>query len=116
MLLMTEHPTAHPLDDLTRHPAADRHPRTLTLVAVRQGSQWAALCPELGVVSCGDTSEAALRALQSAILDLLDFERDGGPSAGEPVPAEELQALLDSHEGAEPVATRRLDLDAAAER
>ena len=115
MLLMTDHPAAFPVDDLTAHPAADRHPHTLTLVAVRQGSQWASLCPELGVASCGDTSEAALRALQSAIVDLLDFERDGGPSAGEPVPAEELQALLDSHEGSEPVATRRIDLGAVAE-
>jgi predicted RNase H-like HicB family nuclease len=103
------------MDDLTAHAASERHPHTVTLVAVRQGSQWASLCPELGVASCGATAQAALRALQDAIIDLLDFERDGGPSAGEPVPAEELQALLDSHEGSEPVASRQLDLHSVAE-
>jgi predicted RNase H-like HicB family nuclease len=110
MLLMPHLPT-HRMDDTPPHTAAE-HPRTITLVAVRQGDQWASLSPELGVASCGDTAEEALRMLQAAIIDVLEFEREGGPSAGAPIAAEELQALLDSHEGDEPVASRRIDLDA----
>jgi predicted RNase H-like HicB family nuclease len=115
MLVMArDHLTTPPANDFSA-PVPERRPRSLTLVAVRQGSQWASLSPELGIASCGDTAEEALRSLQAAIVDVLEFARDSGFSAGEPVPAEELQALLDSHEGTDPVAYRRIDLDSTAE-
>lgn len=65
-----------------------------TLLAVQEGSQWASLCPELDIASCGDTAEEALDMLQRAVADALEYERDTGVGAGAPVPPSALALFL----------------------
>jgi len=81
-----------------------------TLLAVRQGGQWSSLCPELDIASCGATPEEALDMLQAALVDALQFERDAGVAAGQPVPEADLEAFLEEGRAAGRVATRTVTL------
>ena len=70
-----------------------------TCMAVQQGSQWASLCRELGVASCGDTADEALGSLREAIEDLLAFQEEEGSPAGTRMSDRDFAAFLRSHEG-----------------
>ena len=50
----------------------------LTQIVEREGSQFAAHCPELGIASCGDTIEEAFANIHEAILLHLDVLEDLG--------------------------------------
>ena len=56
---------------------------TLTGVAYKDGNQFTALCPELGVASCGDTAEEALEMLEEALEVYLEELADIGTLAQE---------------------------------
>ena len=84
--------------------------RPYTLLAVRQGEQWASLCAELDIASCGATADEALDMLERAIADALQFECDTGVAAGEPVPRPDLEAFLEEGRDAGGVATRTVTL------
>ena len=81
-----------------------------TLLAVQEGDQWASLCPELDIASCGPTAEDALDMLDRALADALQFERDTGVAAGQPVPEADLEAFLKEGRGAGGVASRTVTL------
>ena len=50
----------------------------LTQVVEREGGQFAAHCPELGIASCGDTIEEAFANIHEAILLHLGMLEDLG--------------------------------------
>ncbi len=56
---------------------------TLTGVAYKDGNQFTALCPELGVASCGDTAEEALEMLEEALEVYLESVHEVGELARE---------------------------------
>lgn len=73
----------------------------LTGVAVFDGSQWASLCPEYDIASCGATPREALEALAQAVAAVLEEGTD--PRALKPVPQEAYREFLLSHKGLDPV-------------
>ena len=83
-------------------------PGQYTLVATFDGTQWASLCRELDVASFGTTAADALDRLAQAIHDALDYERDTGVSAGDPVPEPAFTDFLESAHGASPPVTKLL--------
>lgn len=50
----------------------------LTQIVEREGAQFAAHCPELGIASCGDTIEEAFANIHEAILLHLDVLEELG--------------------------------------
>jgi predicted RNase H-like HicB family nuclease len=81
-----------------------------TLLAVQQGEQWASLCRELDIASCGATAEEALDMLERAIADALRYERDTGVGAGQPVPRPDWEAFEEEVRGSDRVAKRTVTL------
>jgi len=59
----------------------------LTATIWREGDQYVSKCPELGIASCGDTTEDALEALREAVELYLE-------NAGELGILDDLQATL----------------------
>jgi predicted RNase H-like HicB family nuclease len=45
----------------------------LTFLLKREGRQWAALCPEIGIASCGETQQSAKEALEDAIATYVTY-------------------------------------------
>jgi len=81
-----------------------------TLLAVQQGGQWASLCPELDIASCGDTAHEALDMLERAVSEALQFQHDSGVAAGQPVPPADLETFLAEARAAGTLSTRTLTL------
>lgn len=71
-------------------------PMALTGIIKREGDQYAALCLELDVASCGQTLEEAVAALQDAVEAYLEYMRDTGREEEilRPVPIEALREFL----------------------
>ncbi len=86
-------------------------PLMLTGIVKREGDQYAALCLELDVASCGQTLEEAVAALQDAVETYLEYMRDTGREEGilRPVPIEALREFLtEAYEG-EPAKPRTFE-------
>ncbi len=68
----------------------------LTCFVKKEGTQYASLCVELDVASCGDTEEEAVNGLKDAIETYLEFMRDEGRDNEiyRPVPMNELKDFL----------------------
>lgn len=71
-------------------------PLTLTDVVKQEGDQYAALCLELDVASCGETREEAMAALRDAVETYLEYMRDKSRKDEilRPVPIEALREFL----------------------
>ncbi len=74
----------------------EKPPLTLTGIVKREGDQYAALCLELDVASCGETREEAMAALRNAVETYLEYMRDTGreDETLRPVPIEALREFL----------------------
>lgn len=84
--------------------------QSYTLLAARDGEQWASLCRELDIASCGTTAEEALDMVELAVAEALAFERETGVKAGEPVPDAELETFVEEGRRAGGVVTRTVTL------
>ena len=73
--------------------------RRFTGIAVFDGSQWASLCLEHDIASCGQTAEEALFNLQDAIKATLKVMEEDGLEMGEPVSEEAIKEFLSLHRG-----------------
>ncbi|MCK4315402.1 MAG: hypothetical protein KAX24_06490 [Anaerolineae bacterium] len=71
-------------------------PLTFTGIVKREGDQYAALCLELDVASCGETREEAMAALRDAVETYLEYMRDTRREDEilRPVPVEALREFL----------------------
>jgi len=77
-------------------------PLRLTSIVKREGDQYAALCLELDVASCGETREEAVAALRDAVETYLEYMQDTGRESQilRPVPTEALREFLtEDYEG-----------------
>ena len=65
----------------------------LTCFVKKEGSQYASLCIDLDLASCGDTETEAMEGLKAAIETYLEFMRDEGRESEiyRPVPMNELR-------------------------
>lgn len=70
-----------------------------TGLAVFDGTQWASLCLEHDIASCGQTSEEALFNLRDAIRETLRAVEEDGLELGPPVPEEAVREFLSLHQG-----------------
>ncbi len=68
----------------------------LTCLVKQDGTQYASLCVEFDVASCGATEDEALTGLKNAIETYVEFMRDEGLTAEmyRPVPMDELRDFL----------------------
>jgi len=68
----------------------------LTCFVMKEGTQYASLCVELDVASCGNTEAEAMRGLKDAIETYLEFMREEGKGSDiyRPVPMNELKDFL----------------------
>ncbi len=68
----------------------------LTCLVKQDGTQYASLCVELDVASCGVTEEEALSGLRDAIDTYIEFMREEGlgDRVYRPVPMNELRDFL----------------------
>ena len=70
--------------------------KNFTCLVKQESDQYASLCVELDVASCGDTEEQAISGLKDAIETYLEFMKDEGRE-GEimrPVPMSELRDFI----------------------
>lgn len=69
---------------------------SFTCLIKKEGKQYASLCVELDVASCGDTEDEALEGLKNAIETYLEFMKDEGrgDEIYRPVPMNELKDFL----------------------
>jgi hypothetical protein len=79
-----------------------------TGLAVFDGAQWASLCLELDIASCGSTSHEALFNLQDAVRQAREIAANEGLSAGEPVSDAAVTEFLSAHRGPLAVAAMTL--------
>jgi len=103
-------------------PAKVKLPLMLTGIVKQEGDQYAALCLELDVASCGETREEAMAALRHAVETYLEYMQDTGREDEilRPVPIEALREFLteayeESGEPAEPHAFEAVSLEYAYE-
>jgi predicted RNase H-like HicB family nuclease len=82
--------------------------RRYTLVAVREDGQWASLCAELDIASCGATAAEALDLLERAITEALGYEREAGVSAGGRVPDADMARFMERGRGPGRTETRTI--------
>ncbi|MCX6029752.1 MAG: hypothetical protein NT169_10680 [Chloroflexi bacterium] len=70
--------------------------QSYTCLVKREGNQYASLCVELDVASCGQTKKAAISGLQDAIETYLAYMVAEGKESEiyRPVPMKELRAFL----------------------
>jgi len=70
--------------------------KSYTCFIKKEGKQYASLCVELDVASCGSTEQEALDGLKDAIETYLDFMRDEGKADEilRPIPLDELRDFL----------------------
>jgi len=68
----------------------------LTCFVMKEGTQYASLCVELDVASCGNTEEEAMQGLKDAIETYLEFMKEEGRETEiyRPVPMNELRDFL----------------------
>jgi len=67
-----------------------------TCLVKKEGNQYASLCIELDIASCGDTKEEAVEGLKNAIEAYLDYMISEGREREihRPVPIKEIKAFL----------------------
>ncbi|MHB1523026.1 MAG: hypothetical protein ACYCS9_05800 [Candidatus Dormibacteria bacterium] len=103
---MIEAPTSEALTEyrldstLEDAPPLGRATMTKSVVglAVFDGSQWAALCPELDVASCGATSDEALDNLVSAVREAVEVAGVEAATSGPMVSDEDLREFLEQRQ------------------
>ncbi len=76
--------------------------QSFTTFAKREGDQWASLCLELDVASCGKTKDEAFESLRNASVAYIEFMLSEGREDDiyRPVPMSELKSFLFLDHGA----------------
>jgi predicted RNase H-like HicB family nuclease len=70
--------------------------QSFTCLVKREGNQYASLCIELDVASCGRTKTEAIEGLKNAIEAYIEYmaSENRGHEISRPVPMDELKAFL----------------------
>ncbi len=74
----------------------DKDMKNYTCLVKKEGAQFASLCLELDVASCGDTVDEAIEGIKNAVDTYLEFMREEGREneVYRPVPMNELKDFL----------------------
>jgi len=85
----------------------------LTCFVKPEGGQYASLCVELDIASCGDTELEAVESLKNAIETYLEYMHDEGLTGNiyRPVPMNELKDFLFTETGVKEYALKALPLE-----
>ena|SRR5690242_4529173 len=81
--------------ELESPPAGDPDAgRSLNAIAIFDGAQWSALCPELDIASVGATPDEALDTLIQAVGEAIAFAAERHMEPGHPVPSDAMRDFL----------------------
>lgn len=89
--------------------------KSFTCLVKKEGNQYASLCIELDVASCGRTKKEALSGLQQAIEAYLEFMIEEGRQGDiyRPVPMSELRSFLFTDETSAETSFKAVPLEVA---
>ena len=87
--------------------------KSFTCLIKKEGGQYASLCVELDVASCGNTEKVAFESLKDAIESYLEFMRDEGreDEIYRPVPMNELRDFIFSDSDVREYTLKAIPLD-----
>lgn len=68
-------------------------------IAIFDGTQWASLCPDVDVASCGSTADEALMAVQAAVADVIAAATEAGLHVKGRVSDDDLRDFMLAHKG-----------------
>jgi hypothetical protein len=82
-------PVADSASDVPAHPGT-----LLTGIAVREGGQWASLCPELDIASVGSDATEAVNNLVQAVAEAVALAAEEGLQPGHPTRPDDVRAFI----------------------